>query len=38
VLSTRNAVDGKLCLSTIVYPDERARDWAMSAWASWQHA
>lgn len=37
-LSTRNAVHGKLCLSTIVYPDEDARDWAMSAWASWHHA
>ncbi|KAB2900384.1 MAG: hypothetical protein F9K40_09350 [Kofleriaceae bacterium] len=33
-LSTRNAIDGKLCLSTIVYPDEEDRDWAMHAWAS----
>ena len=35
-LATRNAIDGKLCVSTIVYPDEDERDWAMHAWASFR--
>lgn len=34
MLSTRNAIDGKLGVATIVYPDEAARDWAMRAWES----
>lgn len=29
-------VDGKLCLSTIVYPVEDDRDWALQVWASFQ--
>lgn len=36
ILSTRNAVDGKLAVSTIAFPSESDREWAMQAWQSWR--
>lgn len=38
VLATRNAVDGKLCISTIAFSSEDQRPWAIEAWASIRHA
>lgn len=33
-LTTRNAVEGKLAVVTIVYPDEDSREWAFATWES----
>ncbi len=33
-LSTRNAIDGKVCVSTIVFPTEDELAWAIETWAS----